>query len=97
MGLAYLWGIADLHCQRSKIPRVKTQTESHIKGPVVWQIWVFFSFEVRQGTAGICHTGLWGFSEALQHWVSHSMTNPMFRIHSFIYEKVILAQGSILH
>ena len=37
--------------------------------PVVWtnrwQIWVFFSFEFLWGTAGICHTILWGFSEAL--------------------------------
>ena len=52
-----------------KYQMVKTQTESHIRRPVVWtnrwQIWVFFSFEFLRGTAGICHTGLWGFSEAL--------------------------------
>jgi hypothetical protein len=30
-----------------------------------WQIWVFFSFEVHQGMAGICHTGLWGFFKTL--------------------------------
>ena len=48
---------------------VKTQTQSHIRRPVVWtnrwQIWVFFSFEFLRGTARICHTSLWGFSEAL--------------------------------
>jgi hypothetical protein len=29
-------------------------------------------------------------------WVSHSMTNSMFRIYSFIYENFLLAQGSVL-
>ena len=32
---------------------------------VRWHIWVFLSFEVCQGTAGICHADPWGFSEAL--------------------------------
>ena len=48
---------------------VKTQTESHVPRLVVWtnrwQIWVFFSFEVRQGMAGICQTCLWWFSQVL--------------------------------
>ena len=52
-----------------KYQMVKTQTQSHVRRPVVWtnrwQIWVFFSFEFLRGTAGICHTSLWGFSEAL--------------------------------
>ena len=52
-----------------KYQMVKTQTESHNRRPIVWpnwwQIWVSFSFEVCQGTAGICHAGLWGFTEAL--------------------------------
>ena len=52
-----------------KYQMVKTQSESHVRRPVVWtnrwQIWVFFSFEFLPGTAGICHTSLWGFSEAL--------------------------------
>ena len=52
-----------------KYQMVKTQTESHDRRPVVWtnqwQICVFFSFEVRWGTGGICHAGLGGFSEAL--------------------------------
>ena len=30
-----------------------------------WQIWVSFSFEVCWGAVWICHTGLWGFPEAL--------------------------------
>ena len=52
-----------------KYQMVKTQTENHVRRPVVWtnrwQIWVFFSFEVHRGTAGICHAGLWRFSKAL--------------------------------
>ena len=52
-----------------KYQMVKTQTESHVRRLVVWtnrrQVWVFLSFEVRRGTAGICHKDLWGFSEAL--------------------------------
>ena len=62
------------HCRPAlpkgrKYQMVKTQTQSHVRRPVVWtnrwQIWVFFSFEFLRGTAGICHTSLWGFSEAL--------------------------------
>ena len=34
--------------------------------------------------------------EALLQWVSHFMTNPMFRIYSFICEKFKLAQASVL-
>ena len=52
-----------------KYQMVKTQTESHVRRPIVetnrWQIWVLYSFEFLRGTAGICHTGLWGVSEAL--------------------------------
>jgi hypothetical protein len=52
-----------------KYQMVKTQTESHVRRPIVWsnrwQIWVFFSFVVCRGTAGICHAGLWRFFEAL--------------------------------
>ena len=52
-----------------KYQMFKTQTESHVRRPVVWtnrwQIWVFFSFEIRWGTAGICHASLWGFFKAL--------------------------------
>ena len=52
-----------------KYQMVKTKTESHDRRPIVWtnrwQIWVSFSFEVCLGMAGICHAGLWGFSEAL--------------------------------
>ena len=47
-----------------KYQMVKTQTESHVRRPVVWtnpwQIWVSFSFEVYWGTAGICLAGLLG-------------------------------------
>ena len=60
---------------RSALPKgqkyqmVKIQTESHDMRPIVrtnqWQIWVSFSFEVCQGTAGICRVVPWGFSEAL--------------------------------
>ena len=46
--------------------------------------------------AGIRHAGPLGFSEALYHWVSLFMTDPMFRIYSFIYEKFLLAQVSVL-
>ena len=52
-----------------KYPMVKTKTESHDRRPLVWtnrwQIWVFLSFEFLRGTAGICHTSLWGFPKAL--------------------------------
>ena len=48
---------------------------------------LFYSFEVRLGTAGLCHAGLWGFSKALLQWVSCSLTNSMFRVYSFMYEK----------
>ena len=69
MGLADLLGMQTCIAERSKYQMVKTQTESQVRRPVVWtnwwQIWIFFSFEVRRGMAGICHTGLWGFSEAL--------------------------------
>ena len=45
-----------------KYQMVKTQTESHDRRPIVWtnqwQIWGFFSYEVRRGTAGICSAGL---------------------------------------
>jgi hypothetical protein len=30
-----------------------------------WQIWVSFSFEVCWGMAGVCHSSLWGFPQAL--------------------------------
>ena len=69
-----------------KYQMVKTQTESHDRRPIVgtnkWQIQV--SFEVCGGMTGICHTGLWGFSKALQQWVSHS------------YQKLSTSQGAIL-
>ena len=62
------------HC-RPALPKgreyqmVKTQTQNHVRRPVVWtnwwQIWVFFSSEFLRGTAGICHTRLWGLSKAL--------------------------------
>ena len=68
MGLADLLGIADLSKGR-KYQKVKTQTQSHVRRPVVWtnrwQIWVFFSIEFFWGTTGICHTSLWRFPEAL--------------------------------
>ena len=84
-----------------KYQMVKTQTESHVRRPVLWtnqwQIWVFFSFEVPWGTARICHPGLLGFSEALYQWVSLFMSNPMFRTFSFVYKKFLLAQGSVLN
>ena len=62
----------------------------------------YYQFEPNYKTkcligAGICHTGLWGFSEALQQWVSHSMMNPIFRIYSFMYKKFLLAQYSVLN
>ena len=58
-----------------------------------------FSFPLRfaGGRLKICHSGLWGFSEALYQWVSYSMTNLVLRIHSFILEKILLAQRSVLN
>ena len=38
---------------------------------------VFFSYEVRQGTVEIFHTGLWGFPEALDSGLAVFMTNPV--------------------
>ena len=66
---ADLWGIADLHCRKVESTKWLKHKVSYARRPIVgtnqWHSWVSFSFEVRQGMAGICHAGLWGSPEAL--------------------------------
>jgi hypothetical protein len=75
MGFANLLRIADLLCQKVE------NKLCHVRRPIVrkprWQIWVSFLFEVcGGGTAGICHTGLWGSPKLSSSGLAISMTNP---------------------
>ena len=53
MGLADLWGIANLHCRKVESTKWLKHKLSHDRRPIVWtnkrQIWVSFSFEVHRG------------------------------------------------
>ena len=57
--------IADLLWRKVESTKWLKHKLCHVRKPIVWtnqwQIWVSFSFEVAWGTAGICHTGIWGF------------------------------------
>ena len=58
IGGSWLWACRPALREDQKYQMVKTQTESHIRSPIVWtnrwQIWV------RRGMAVICHSGLGG-------------------------------------